>query len=1000
MSRSSLFIAMFVVMLSGCSSIPGISLISDMNDVNAIARSNLNMPLEELREIASRPLVQQSGISHDVGLMRRGIAQSVLSDIPGLRHTKQLALDRAVLQSTKAEVIRYLAAAERTRMNYRAALKEYAEAERFMVAAAKQDKKPLLEHPPFYGFVQDYLYTADSLGDKALSTRLREEYVRPIVTSPRTPPGRRLYLSMALNAPNEASAMDPFAKYNRFKGLIEEYDRSIDGARKANPELSRSLEISFFAIVKGAGFAALSAGLYPETGEQLKRLRYILKASGLAAVGNIELAELEQNYAFALGNYRSAERDLDQMWAALPPAFRQEDTVFPVIFAGQKAGYLVAAGDWRAAANVLSGLQLERTEDSSEAVDYFIGLRSLVHAVLGEPSRHLREFAGMARKYRKLRGTDFGYHYAAAQTIIYNRQASITGKREDHLKAVEGGRDMARTLRIFESSGFGQTSIIAPTVAAMAKEAYVASASALLESGGGAVDDLLDALHLLYSTETDRDISAMISRAKTIPGLSQTQVRQLQDAQREVRAAQQRIQDFAKIQDLEPERMEQAGETARVASQRLAALLEKLQAIPQFQQAFGNAEPPNLQSIQARLAPGEGLALLAPLKDATLIMVITKKTHSQRLVDLPASRAEVLVDRIRRTLRFNPLREFDTDAASEIYSELFGWNPSLPKQLRSLTVIAKGALSKIPFSLLVTQPLALAQAQSYRDTPWLIRAMSVTHAPSIRSWYALAGPQSGANGQGFIAWANPAYGGANGEAAPASSTVVRGTLRAMKSDNNTLLVGLPADLAEWLAPLPETFDEASAIARALGSPIQSAVLHGDAATRSSVLARSQAGELAKYNVVMFATHGLMPAEVPGIYQPALALAQERSEKVPSLLQLEDILTLRMNADWVILSACNTAAADKMGGDPLSGLARGFFYAGARGMLVTHWAVETKSATAITTRTIERHVRDKKLSRAQALQLASIDLIEGRNAPDEWAHPAFWAPYALVGNGRR
>jgi len=113
-----------------------------------------------------------------------------------------------------------------------------------------------------------------------------------------------------------------------------------------------------------------------------------------------------------------------------------------------------------------------------------------------------------------------------------------------------------------------------------------------------------------------------------------------------------------------------------------------------------------------------------------------------------------------------------------------------------------------------------------------------------------------------------------------------------------------------------------------------------------------------------------------------------------------VVGLHLNADWLILSACNTASADRAGGDPLSGLARGFFFAGARAMLVTHWEVESESAAAITTRTIQRFVRDPRITRAQALQQTLIELIDGRNAPADWAHPAFWAPYALVGNGGR
>ena len=108
----NLFLAVSMLALSGCSSIPGVSIISDINDLNAIRHSNANMPVEELREIASRPLVQEDGISYDIGLMRRGIVQGMLSDIPGLTSTKQLALERAVRQDTKATVIGMLAATQ------------------------------------------------------------------------------------------------------------------------------------------------------------------------------------------------------------------------------------------------------------------------------------------------------------------------------------------------------------------------------------------------------------------------------------------------------------------------------------------------------------------------------------------------------------------------------------------------------------------------------------------------------------------------------------------------------------------------------------------------------------------------------------------------------------------------------------------------------------------------------------------------------------------------
>lgn len=103
--------------------------------------------------------------------------------------------------------------------------------------------------------------------------------------------------------------------------------------------------------------------------------------------------------------------------------------------------------------------------------------------------------------------------------------------------------------------------------------------------------------------------------------------------------------------------------------------------------------------------------------------------------------------------------------------------------------------------------------------------------------------------------------------------------------------------------------------------------------------------------------------------------------------------------WVVfllmVSGCATTP-----GHTLSGLTRGFFFPDASSLLVTHWEVETESAAEITTQTIQRYVRDRRMSRAQALQQTSVEMIEGKSAQAEWSHPAFWAPYALVGNGRR
>jgi CHAT domain-containing protein len=113
-----------------------------------------------------------------------------------------------------------------------------------------------------------------------------------------------------------------------------------------------------------------------------------------------------------------------------------------------------------------------------------------------------------------------------------------------------------------------------------------------------------------------------------------------------------------------------------------------------------------------------------------------------------------------------------------------------------------------------------------------------------------------------------------------------------------------------------------------------------------------------------------------------------------------VLNLKLNADWVVLSACNTAAGDGEGAEAVSGLGRGFFYAGTRALLVTHWPVETVSARKLTTRLFERYAQDPQLSRAQALRGSMLALMTEQAQGYSYAHPLFWAPYALIGDGGR
>ena len=117
-----------------------------------------------------------------------------------------------------------------------------------------------------------------------------------------------------------------------------------------------------------------------------------------------------------------------------------------------------------------------------------------------------------------------------------------------------------------------------------------------------------------------------------------------------------------------------------------------------------------------------------------------------------------------------------------------------------------------------------------------------------------------------------------------------------------------------------------------------------------------------------------------------------SETDDGLLTASEVASLKLSADWVVLSACNTASGADSGAEALSGLARAFFYAGARGLLVSHWAVDSEAAVHLTTDTFAALAADRKLGRAEAFRRTMLAMIESGK------HPSYWAPFVIIGEG--
>jgi CHAT domain-containing protein len=190
-----------------------------------------------------------------------------------------------------------------------------------------------------------------------------------------------------------------------------------------------------------------------------------------------------------------------------------------------------------------------------------------------------------------------------------------------------------------------------------------------------------------------------------------------------------------------------------------------------------------------------------------------------------------------------------------------------------------------------------------------------------------------------------------------------------------------------LPPLPDTADEVRTIAKVLGATPEAINLR-EAASETRV----KSAALREYHIIHFATHGLVAGDLSGLSEPALVLTPPElpSEADDGLLTASEIAALELDADWVVLSACNTAAGAGEGAEALSGLARAFFYAGARALLVSHWSVFSAAATQLTTKTFATLAADPRLGRAEAFRRSMLALIE------EGQGPSYWAPFVIVG----
>lgn len=393
-------------------------------------------------------------------------------------------------------------------------------------------------------------------------------------------------------------------------------------------------------------------------------------------------------------------------------------------------------------------------------------------------------------------------------------------------------------------------------------------------------------------------------------------------------------------------------------------------------------------------------------------------------------------ERCASVLGRSPMKEapgdlpFDTVRAHRLYLDLFGDVQDLIEG-KHLLIVPSGALTQLPFHVLVTEAPA-ADRRSWSEavarffgsgtrirmtggaTAWLARSHAVTVLPAVSSLKALrrVGRPSAAP-KAMIGFGNPLLDGRPDDPDDTRrAKLARASQRCTEAPrqhadahiagrgrvSSLRALGGLADVAHlrMQVPLPETADELCAVAADLKVDVRDIRL-GAQATEREVKRVSASGQLAQYRVVHFATHGALAGELEGTHEPGLVLTppESASEEDDGYLSASEIAALKLDANLVILSACNTAAGAANSAEALSGLARAFIYAGARALLVSHWAVDSNATVRLVTVAVAEMARDPGVGRAEAMRRAMLALIQSEA---QEAHPSYWAPFVVVGEG--
>ncbi len=562
--------------------------------------------------------------------------------------------------------------------------------------------------------------------------------------------------------------------------------------------------------------------------------------------------------------------------------------------------------------------------------------------------------------------------YAETGLILAGQQAQ-SGQREQALATCRTATAVLRDAHAGTSPA-----LLQPCLAL-----YYADASGKGDRGQTTLADMFALSQLAQDTLTSRQIS-------------QASARLMENARDPKVAAliRKRDDESAKLSDLYEARDDLiASQRASAVTQaevdlgnKIAGLLaDQARTESELQAASPNYGQLVQQVVDSRdifraLHPGEAFLGMTLAPDTGWVFLLRDGHMSAGPIDGGSAVIARLVDRVRASLdaEQEPPPPFDIAAAQELYRRVFGSIASGIADVHALSVAPSGPLLSVPFGIMLSGP---ARQDDLAGAPWLIRQMNIEHVPAAVNFVSLR------RLAGTSRATRPWFGFGDFQ---------RPTLAQAKATFPVASCGDTAQLFADLPPLPGAKVELNAVRQLIGAAPADELL-GAAFTVEAV----RTAPLNQYRVLHFATHALLPTDLRCQNEPALiaSVAPRAANADGAMLTASDVQGLDLDADAVILSACNTGGPGGGGGESMSGLARSFFYAGARALLVTHWAVNDRAAAYLVALTMASLQTDPQHGLAGALALAQRQMLADAKGPLALqAHPFYWGALAVIGEG--